>query len=790
LIDLIEATLSKLEFYTKQIPSEVLEKEINILFASDIYKKYYSDSLKENYNLASYKMAAYIAVSQLIIYSILQKEVPKLKLSRIGKITHPSQLADLFLRTIDKINFKIIFCIDIASKLPLKSKNVINDFIQAISDLKLEKLIMRDLLGHIFQRLIPLTLRRQISAFYTLPEAAKFLACLAIDNKEAIIGDIACGSGTLLVQSYNRLKNLGRQSHKRLLQQLWGSDISPFACELAIINLAFQSPLEINEACNIILEDAFKLRSDEYVSFIDEELYLNKEIQMERDPSIGKTFEKSSKLPYFDVLISNPPFTRGKRITSKYRDFLYGIMPAHIEFDKIGIHACFLLYASKLLKSNGILAFILPNSVTFAQAMISVIREFQKVFSIKYLIRSEVDKAFSDSELQEIILIAQKDYEGDAKIINLKKTLVNASDLELNELISIIKNKTTRNNDKISLRTIPYSKLKKTIVWKDLFLISTIFDKISKNFVPFFEYATSFQYHDPRPKECFRIPNKYWSITKDAADHILLQNTENGKIFTIDKSFLTKTVHLLREAMSLDLSPMFKESDLQSYFFLGHKSKKNGDAEEYWNLNHKKWKEYENQVKFGKLSKNPLGRWSVQANGFNKKRSRLMLVRKINLKNNRSIVFFCDEPVLVSSGFYGVHIKNPEFAELLFAYLSSSIFLLDFLYSRRIESGSVGQLLPKDLESRLVPNFEQIEHLNRDAILTSSKAWNSILLSKRSNYLNMILKVKENKNHPLRKLDEAWLRALDITLSGSSEEELISELYGEIVKKLEQFRQN
>jgi methylase of polypeptide subunit release factors len=744
-------------------------------------------SQEEELKLATYRVAAYIVISQLIFYNILQKEVSAFKLFRIWKITSPSNLANYFQRVIDEIGFRIVFGIDVASKLPIESKNVLNDFIHTVSNLQLEKVIKRDLLGQIFQRLIPLTLRRRLAAFYTLPEPAKLLAYLAIDNKDLIVGDIACGSGTLLVHSYNRLKNLGSNSHKKLLQQIWGSDISAFACELAAINLAIQSPFEFTEECHIIHEDAFKLKPSKFISFFDQETSSWEESLMTRGSLYEKESENAGKIPYFDVLISNPPFTRGHRITRKYREFLYGIMPVQIELDKIGIHACFLLYATKLLKKNGTLAFILPNSVTFAQSMENVIKEFQKVFSVKYLIRSEVDSAFSDSELQEIMLIAQKNYEGNAKVITFKKSLLNESDNELNELISLIKDKTAINNDKISLRTIPYTQMKKTIAWKDLFSTSAIFDLISQNFVSLRKYASSFQYHDPRPKECFRIPNKHWKIKEDTNKRILIQNIKSDRTIAINKSFLSKTVHVLRESMDLDLLPMFDENDLKSYFFLGHKINKTDGAKEYWDFNRKNWITYEDLVKAGKLSKNPLGRWSVQINGFKKKKAQLMLVRKINLKNNRSIVFSCNKPILVSSGFYGIRVKNPELAKFLFAYLSSSIFLLDFLCSRRVESGSVGQLLPKDLESRLVPKFEQIEHQNKDAILNYSKEWNSTPLSKRSNYLDMILKAKGDKNHPLRKLDEAWLRALGVIWNGTSEEAHISELYEEIVQRLEQF---
>ena len=82
---------------------------------------------------------------------------------------------------------------------------------------------------------------------------------------------------------------------------------------------------------------------------------------------------------------------------------------------------------------------------------------------------------------------------------------------------------------------------------------------------------------------------------------------------------------------------------------------------------------------------------------------------------------------------------------------------------------------------------QQIKRQNKDVILSYSKGWNSIPLSKRSNYFEMILKAKGDKNHPLRKLDEAWLQALDVTWKGRSKERLVSELYEDILLRLEPF---
>jgi len=49
---------------------------------------------------------------------------------------------------------------------------------------------------------------------------------------------------------------------------------------------------------------------------------------------------------------------------------------------------------------------------------------------------------------------------------------------------------------------------------------------------------------------------------------------------------------------------------------------------------------------------------------------------------------------------------------------------------------------------------------------------------------------KGDKKHPLRKLDEAWLHALDVSWKGKSKETLICEIYNDIMLLLEPFTQN
>ena len=76
------------------------------------------------------------------------------------------------------------------------------------------------------------------------------LTGLTIDSWDETVIDPACGSGTLLVSSYQRKlemykdendDNNFKKIHKRFLEQeITGIDIMPFASHITTINLAMQ----------------------------------------------------------------------------------------------------------------------------------------------------------------------------------------------------------------------------------------------------------------------------------------------------------------------------------------------------------------------------------------------------------------------------------------------------------------------------------------------------------------------------------------------------------------------
>ena len=111
------------------------------------------------------------------------------------------------------------------------------------------------LLGDLFQRVI--TDRSRLASFYTRQPAAVLIATLCADGlsyggeRLPVIGDFACGTGTLLRATYREVAaryeaatgRPMRDSHMRMLEEnLVGADVLPAACHMTAAGLAGMYP--------------------------------------------------------------------------------------------------------------------------------------------------------------------------------------------------------------------------------------------------------------------------------------------------------------------------------------------------------------------------------------------------------------------------------------------------------------------------------------------------------------------------------------------------------------------
>lgn len=387
--------------------------------------------------------ASYLLVNQILFYQILAKEKKELiryKEIDCEKLQSLKELqADYFSKVLLE-DYKPIFGFDIASKIKgskaLEAVKVTVDSVNALSPTALG----HDVLGKIFHNLIPLDLRKVVAAFYTNIQAGEILATLAIDKSDALVLDPACGSGTLLVSSYQRKKDLlekngksfGFKHHKRFIEEeVTGIDIMPFAAHLAAVHLSLQAPLYTTDFVRVAIQDSTSLKPDMTISPAQEvlkEAFKQRRITEDYQKPVRKPKEKVTtgvvelsehadsrplQLSKVDLVIMNPPFTRFQRIPRTYKTKLRERFP-EAKYQKcihgqLGLHGYFLLLADRFLKNEGRLATVLPATTLSAKGFYEIQDIWFKDYTIEHLIVCEGRSAFSEDVLtREILLIAQK----------------------------------------------------------------------------------------------------------------------------------------------------------------------------------------------------------------------------------------------------------------------------------------------------------------------------------------------------------------------------------------------
>jgi hypothetical protein len=246
-------------------------------------------------------------------------------------------------RKILKVNYWPIF--DIARRIleviPKSNAKVLIERLTTTADRLVENRLMRshDLTGAVFQKLI--ADRKFLAAFYTTPASAALLVGLAVTPERPLknggwgaeesvkalrIGDLACGTGTLLSTAYQRIGQLhelaGGDSeglHSDFMgNALVGCDILPAASHLTASMLSGAHPtVKYKRSC--IMTVAYGRQDDGGIALgsldlLDPQKKLDiVAITAKAAGATGETDADTwSEIPdaFFDVLVMNPPFTR------------------------------------------------------------------------------------------------------------------------------------------------------------------------------------------------------------------------------------------------------------------------------------------------------------------------------------------------------------------------------------------------------------------------------------------------------------------------------------------------
>lgn len=435
-------------------------------------------------------LIAYILTNQILFYFIYSRRNSAKGLPQMQPITHPEELLRYF-DAIRKIDFAPIFDIKVATRVPPVREIIthINDMVTSLLEALRVERVSDDLYGRLFGKSIPYETRDILASYYTKVAPARMLASLTIGGPFDKVWDPACGSGTLLVAAYDRKKTLyhiansGLESdadlaalHQRFIQkEITGTDIMPFACHLASLNLATQNlavPTDSTRVCygNSLSIEELPTKWKEAYGDIYKELTrvsLAQPTISSFTPQIERDIKpKEILLEKVDSVLVNPPFTRVSKLPVKLRHQLAKASERRLfGAVRLPLWGNFLGLTNRILKDGrGKLGAIIPISMLRGRDTLRIRRHYLSNYTIEYIVRPERGTAFSeDSDYGDMIFVATKSkpQAGDrVKIVMLRVGgRFGLSSVDVDEIVRKITLSETTDDDDMWMYQVEQSRL-------------------------------------------------------------------------------------------------------------------------------------------------------------------------------------------------------------------------------------------------------------------------------------------------------------------------------------------
>jgi type I restriction-modification system DNA methylase subunit len=440
------------------------------------------------------KQFAYLLMNRILFYKTLEIRRKDLNLTPI-KSQEPEEFdPDIFIKNIKSSFGKIVDTVDyeavfryakILDDIPIRPAlaEYLNDFVRDVEQYNLSE-IKRDVIGHVYERMIPIDERKKLGQYYTPPLICDLIAKMCINSTEARVLDPACGSGGFLISAYSRLlelmnkKESDEKSHKYILNHICGVDINQFAAHLSVINLSVRNMDAHTDFVNVIASDFFKVPAGQATLAAHKRL------------SMREAGEVYSLPPNFDAVIANPPYTRQDDIGDKnYIDLIRKISlnfnGKQIDFSsEAGIYAYFFTHSTHFLKERGMMGYIVSNSwmdVKFGE-------DLQKFFLDNYKIKCIIDfdkRSFEEAAVNTVIIVLQKltgkawkkeRDDNTVKFVRIKKHL------SANEIVHLIEKAKESYEDNVARFVLINQKnLNEDYKWGKYLKAPEIYFKIIKN---------------------------------------------------------------------------------------------------------------------------------------------------------------------------------------------------------------------------------------------------------------------------------------------------------------------
>lgn len=181
---------------------------------------------------------------------------------------------------------------------------------------------------------------------------------------------------------------------------IWGFDVSPFAAELAVINLYRQDMAEYENFPRVNVSNFFS-RS------------LTDTIEFPAPQQASGTKKVPVPIPPFDCIVGNPPYLRSQNQDDLDPDYRKNLFKAAIAagFDagaKTDLFAFFIYHSTKLMKVGSRLGFVTPASWLTSDYAITLQGALLDTIRVQSVIASNAESFFPQVDVNAVLLIAEK----------------------------------------------------------------------------------------------------------------------------------------------------------------------------------------------------------------------------------------------------------------------------------------------------------------------------------------------------------------------------------------------
>lgn len=336
-------------------------------------------------------------VFKIIFANVIKKHFNEARaIEDVGNETTIEQAKEVISLISGHCNFWNIFsnnlAIEYISDTAWKQIIQLNQFLASIN---IEGIAI-EILHNLLQSSIVSAKRKVAGQFATPKKLADLLTRLTIENKEGIVIDPCCGTGTIINQAY-LLKEEYEINQDAIIDNIWASDKHSFPIQLSTLTLA--KPHNIGKVLNIFRADVIDLEIGQSINF--------------KDPNNGNEVVK--QLPKIDYVVSNLPFIKSKEIVvlnpsiTEINDIIQEEADTTIALSgKSDIFAYIPFYLHKLLSDNGKIGLILSNAwlgTDYGEIFLELI---QKFYDIETVLISGKGKWFNNADVVTTLLVAKK----------------------------------------------------------------------------------------------------------------------------------------------------------------------------------------------------------------------------------------------------------------------------------------------------------------------------------------------------------------------------------------------